>query len=104
MVFGLPEKIIQAIVYELGKYKEIEQAILFGSRARGDFRPNSDIDIAVYHKGKLPAGLYSRLDEASGIYKIDLVDMQSLDNEKLRSNIVQQGIVIYPTPGCNTCK
>ncbi|MDA8236243.1 MAG: nucleotidyltransferase domain-containing protein [Clostridia bacterium] len=69
--------------------------MLFGSRARGDYRYNSDIDIAVYAPGGLPAELYFNLDEAAGIYKINLVDMGSLENEKLIENIQREGIEIF---------
>lgn len=95
MNFGLPEHILQAITSVLQKRENVTRALIFGSRARGDFKYNSDVDIAVYADGSLPPGLYLDLDEASGIYKIDLVDMNSLHNEKLRQRIEQQGVEIY---------
>lgn len=95
MNFGLPEHILQAITSELQKRENVTRALIFGSRGRGDFKYNSDIDIAVYADGGLPPGLYLDLDEAAGIYKINLVDMNSLHNEKLRRRIEQQGVEIY---------
>lgn len=95
MNFGLPEHILQAITRGLQKRENVTRALIFGSRARGDFKSNSDIDIAVYADGGLPPGLSLDLDEAAGIYKIDLVDMNSLHNEKLRRRIEQQGVEIY---------
>jgi len=98
MRFGLPDKILQAILNELNKHEDIKKAILFGSRARGDYKHNSDIDLVIDCEGKLPVGLYGNLDEAAGIYKIDVIEMRSITNEKMMKNIEQEGIIIYPPP------
>jgi len=92
--FGLPEHILQAIIKELQKREKVNRAVIFGSRARGDYRYNSDIDLAVYSEGKLPAELRLDLDEAAGIYKIDIVDINSTVDEKLRQRIKEQGVEI----------
>ncbi|MCR4443230.1 MAG: nucleotidyltransferase domain-containing protein [Peptococcaceae bacterium] len=95
MNFGLPEQIIQGIIKELQKRGNVTRAIIFGSRARGDYRYNSDIDLAVYCVGKLPPGLLLDLDEAAGIYKIDVIDMNGPLDEKLRRIIEEQGVEVY---------
>ena len=46
--FGLDEKVIEDIIEILKKYEEVESAKIFGSRARGDYRKASDIDIALF--------------------------------------------------------
>ena len=96
MRFGLSDDILQAIIHELSKHDHIKKAILFGSRARGDHRHNSDINLAIDCAGKLPVGLYADLDEAAGIYKIDVIELRGLSNDKLLSNINLDGVVIYP--------
>lgn len=95
MMFGLKEQIIDGIKHVLMKNPAITRAVIFGSRARGDYKYNSDIDLAVYCEGKLPAGLWLDLDEAAGIYKIDVIDMNSAVDEKLRQRIEEQGVEIY---------
>lgn len=95
MNFGLPEGILQAIIKELQDKENVIRAVIFGSRARGDYKYNSDIDLAVYCEGKLPAMLWLNLDKAAGIYKIDVVDMNSSLDEKLRQRIEEHGIEIY---------
>lgn len=95
MNFGLPEYVVQAIIKELQKREKVTRAVIFGSRARGDYKCNSDIDLAVYHEGELPAGLWLDLDEAAGIYKIDVIDMNGPLDEKLRQRIAEQGVEIY---------
>lgn len=45
--YGLPNKILDSII-DIGKQYGVERITLFGSRARGDYRERSDIDLAVY--------------------------------------------------------
>lgn len=95
MKFGLPENILRGIIHELQKKKNITRACIFGSRARGDYKYNSDIDLAVCSEGKMPVGLWADLDVAAGIYKIDVVDMNGSLDEKLRRRIAVEGKDIY---------
>ncbi|CEO89277.1 nucleotidyltransferase family protein [Syntrophaceticus schinkii] len=95
MRFGIPDHILQALNKELNKRENITRAVIFGSRASDDYKYNSDIDLAVYCEGKLPPGLWVDLDEAAGIYKIDVVDMNSNLDEKLRREIEEQGVEVY---------
>lgn len=95
MSFGLPEQVFQALVEQLQKTGNITRAVIFGSRARGNYNQNSDIDIAIYCEGELPASLYLDLKEAAGSYEVDVVDMNTLHNEKLRRRIEEQAVEIY---------
>ncbi|MGF7184798.1 putative nucleotidyltransferase [Desulfitispora alkaliphila] len=95
MKFGLEDKKIEQIVSTFNRYKAIKKAVIFGSRARGDYQYNSDIDIAVYTNGKPITGLLHELDDAAGIYKINLIVVDELVNEKLKENIEKDGIQIY---------
>ncbi|SHK38965.1 Predicted nucleotidyltransferase [Anaerobranca californiensis DSM 14826] len=95
MNFGLPEQIIQGIKKELQKRENVTRAVIFGSRARGDYRYNSDIDLAVYSEGKISPDLWPDLEEAAGIYKIDVIDMNGPLDEELRRIIEEQGMEVY---------
>lgn len=95
MKFGLEDKKIKKIVSVFSKYEAVEKAVIFGSRARGDFEYNSDIDIAVYTNGKSVTGLQSDLEEAVGIYKLNLIFMDELNNDQLRKNIERDGVEVY---------
>lgn len=68
---------------------------LFGSRARGDSRTWSDIDVAVQASPALPAGVLSALREAleasSCLLNVDLVDWNDAD-AALRESITREGI------------
>lgn len=95
MRFGLDDNKIAAIVLIISKYQAVQKAVIFGSRARGDSKYNSDIDIAIYTNGESVTGLLPELDDAAGIYKTNLVIMDRLTNGKLRQNIERDGVEIY---------
>jgi len=86
---------LNKILNEIVKFNP-NKIILFGSRARGDFRKNSDIDIAVdirlnfREKRKLK----ERIDDVSGLYSIDLVFLDSVD-EKFKEKILEEGRILY---------
>ena len=95
MDFGLDNNQIEKIISILNHYPAVKKAVIFGSRARGDHKYNSDIDIAVYTDGQSTTGLSLELEEAAGILKTNLIIMNQLTNEALRRNIEQDGIEIY---------
>lgn len=95
MNLGLPERILQAIIKELEEKENVTRAVIFGSRTRGDYAYNFDVDLAVYCEGRLPAGLRLDLDEAAGIYEIDIIDMNDPLDIALRQSIEEQGEEIY---------
>ncbi|MEN6391164.1 MAG: nucleotidyltransferase domain-containing protein [Syntrophomonas sp.] len=97
MDFGLSEERLHAIRSILLKYPQVSRALIFGSRARGDFKHHSDIDLAIYavDKKTLAPALFIDLDEAAGIYKTNIINMNDLENETLREQIIEQGYEIY---------
>ncbi|NTU43121.1 MAG: nucleotidyltransferase domain-containing protein [Nitrospirales bacterium] len=79
-------------------------AYLFGSTARGETGPLSDVDVAVYLKGgtieeKLEAkfGLYADFSRALKRNDIDVVVLNATDNLILLEEIVRHGKVIHDT-------
>lgn len=97
--FGLKEKVIQDIVEILKKYEEVEKAVIFGSRARGDYRKGSDIDIALFGDkltNSINTKIFYDIDDLYLIYKIDLININTLkDEDKLKQNILNEGVIIY---------
>ncbi|MGE5397686.1 MAG: nucleotidyltransferase family protein [Chitinophagales bacterium] len=92
---GLTEQTLDAIIQALKIAPEVNSAVLFGSRARGDYVYNSDIDLAIYSDRELTSRLYFALDEAAGIFKINIVSMLTLTNSDLRKSIEEQGLEIF---------
>ena len=94
MKFGLDNRIVEAIVRCFQEEPTVNRALIFGSRARGTERYNSDIDIAFYCDGRVPAEFILKIDEAAGIYKVDVIDMGTLKNEDLRKSIENEGVTL----------
>ncbi len=88
-------KYLNKILNEIIKLNP-NKIILFGSRARGNFRKNSDIDIAVdielnfRERRKLKERIY----DISGLYSVDLVFLDSID-EKFKEKILEEGRILY---------
>jgi len=62
---------------------------LFGSHARGDARPGSDIDVAILPAAPLPAPVLARirdaLEESRIPYRVDLVDLAGAEEDFVNS-------------------
>jgi uncharacterized protein len=98
MRFGLPEETIAEIQAVLSLYPEVEKAILYGSRAMGNFKPGSDIDLTLVgaeltHNHLL--GVMSDLDDLLLPWMIDLSLFATLDHPGLREHIVRVGVTLY---------
>lgn len=72
----------------------IQKVILFGSRAKGTARYNSDIDLCVDYKGKQKWKVIDAIDEIVGIYSFDVLFADSL-NKEITRQIERDGVVIY---------
>jgi len=97
-LFGLGEDVINKINSIFLKYPKIEQAIIFGSRAKGNFRPGSDIDLVLISpNGTLSDQLEieNQLDDLLLPYKIDLSLMHQIDNPDLLDHIRRLGKTFY---------
>lgn len=95
--FGLDEKTIELIINLFKKFQEIEKVMIFGSRAKGNFRNSSDIDFAIYGNisDKLCHHISSELDELPTPYKFDVVNYDTIDNRELKENINTYGKIFY---------
>lgn len=76
--------------------EQFERVILFGSRARGDCKTHSDIDLAIAYKNKQAfSGFQEDLDESKLPYTVDVVDLALEKETKLKSFIQNEGIILY---------
>ncbi len=88
--------VLHDITSHLASFPEVENVILYGSRARGDNRPRSDIDLAVGCDDAgtwLDVSMYLEYD-APTLLHIDKVRLSKAP-ESLRREIDKDGIVIY---------
>ena len=98
MLFGMPEETVDNIRTVFSKYGEIEEAVLYGSRAKGTEAKGSDIDLTL--KGcSLDLHLLNRisldLDDLSLPYHIDLSIYDRIENMDLIEQIKRVGKVFY---------
>lgn len=98
MKYGLTESEFESIINILKQFPGLVKATLFGSRAKGNQRPGSDIDIAVYgpnlHFDDF-LNLKIKLDELDLLQKVDLIQFESIENNEFIDHINRIGIVIY---------
>ena len=76
----------------------MEQVILHGSRAKGNFKPGSNIDLCLVGTGlTLPSLLRidTELDDLLLPYKIDLSLRHHIDNPELLAHIQRAGVSFY---------
>ena len=102
MKYGLTDTSWQAILQVLRQSSAIDKAVLFGSRAKGDFHPGSDIDIAVSGKYFMFEDLLSlkvRFDALDLLNRVDPVSYASIKNPEFKEHIDRVGIPIYQKPG-----
>jgi predicted nucleotidyltransferase len=82
----------------LAGFPEIERVLLFGSRAKGNFRAGSDIDLAIVGEAmgfERLAQLENQLDDLLLPWRIDLVLWHQIDNPKLMAHIQRVGQVFF---------
>lgn len=99
-MYGLKKQTFYNLICVFRNYADIiERVILFGSRARGDYKETSDIDIAIKfrsHNEQLYR-IQDDLAEANIIYTVDAIDYEKITNEKLKSYIDLEGKTIFLT-------
>lgn len=98
MPFGLSEKVIDNINSVFRRFPGVDEVILYGSRAKGNFRTGSDIDLTIKgHKIDLST-LYKierDLDDLMLPYHIDLSILHQIDNPELLGHIQRVGKQFY---------
>ena len=98
MAYGLKAKVIDRIKKFFASYPEVEEAILYGSRAKGNYSNGSDIDL-VLKGNKLDETILRKirrqLDDLLLPYTIDIAIYESIDNPDLIDHIKRVGIIFY---------
>ncbi len=97
--FGLTAEALEEIVACIGRRESVQEALVFGSRAKGTFRGGSDIDIAlkgpsVSHQDVV-AIAYELNGEGFLPWHFDIIDYNTIDNPALLEHIDRVGRVLY---------
>jgi len=99
MQFGVPDKSLKLIVDLIGSYTEVEMAMVFGSRAMGNFKNGSDVDIALFGSEvttKIAIDISASLNEKLPLpYHFDAIGYSSNQEESLKKHIDDFGKIMY---------
>ncbi len=98
MLYGLKEETINQIKDVISYYEQVDEVVLYGSRAMGNFKRGSDIDLTF--KGEnLNLDILNKIDlELDDLllpYTFDLSIFRHIDNTDLVDHINRVGKVIY---------
>ncbi len=96
--FGLDDVVIAKIISIFKKHTGIEKVVLYGSRAKGNFKPESDIDLTIVSSLvnlSLLFKIENEIDDLLLPYKVDLSVYSMLDNDNLKEHIDHIGIDFY---------
>lgn len=98
MPYGLTDIELNNIKGVLASNPRIEKAVLYGSRAKGCFKPFSDVDITLIGESLTRKDLNHILNEIDNLllpYQFDISLWHMLKNEELKEHIERRGIEIY---------
>ena len=87
------QKIINITVAQFA----VDKIVLFGSRAKGNYRDSSDIDLCLFGDLAL-TNIYQINNALDGLmlpYKIDIIIYKNITNQALIEHIERVGIVLY---------
>ncbi|NEP60184.1 MAG: nucleotidyltransferase domain-containing protein [Symploca sp. SIO2G7] len=100
--FGLKASTIETISDIFRQYSEIERVILYGSRAKGNYRPGSDIDLTLVGKELSHDQLLSiehQLDDLLLPYLFDISIFSHIEDPDMVDHIHRIGLTFYKRPG-----
>jgi predicted nucleotidyltransferase len=98
MNHGLTSETVDRIRSVLARFPEVEKAVLYGSRAKGNYKRGSDIDLTLFGSG-LNASVLSKinsgLDDLLLPHKIDISIFAKISHSDLIDHIRRVGVVFY---------
>ena len=95
---GLSPATVAGIRQVLACFPQVEKAVLYGSRAKGSFKPGSDVDLTLFGSGingDVLADIANALDDLLLPMVVDLSAYSMLDNQELIDHIDRVGVVFY---------
>ena len=98
MKYGLSDTVIAELQAVFGHHPNIEKVLIFGSRAKGNYRDGSDIDLAAIGNNLDYSQLLNiliEIDNLGLLYRVDLLDYQKHANTPIGEHIDRVGQVFY---------
>ncbi|MBI4365353.1 MAG: nucleotidyltransferase domain-containing protein [Deltaproteobacteria bacterium] len=105
MAFGLSDTDLQRIRAACREFPQIREVLIFGSRAMGNYKRGSDVDLAL--KGRIDhatvTALSARLNEELPLpYLFDVVDYHAMTRPELQTHIDRYGKILYAADDLST--
>lgn len=98
MKFGLREETIKRICGVFADYPQIEKAVIYGSRAKGNYKKGSDIDLVLEGRDlnlSLLQSLLIDLDDLMLPCMFDISFYDQINNPDLIAHIRRVGKIFY---------
>ncbi len=102
MEFGLSKSTVEAIQSVFEHYPQIDKVVLYGSRAKGNYKEGSDIDLSLIGRGidrRVLNRIELDLDELMLPYTIDLCAYEGLQNAQFKEHIQRVGKLFFTRSG-----
>ncbi|ATD55574.1 nucleotidyltransferase domain-containing protein [Clostridium chauvoei] len=93
-MFGIEERVYNNLLKYFKENTYIKRVLIFGSRAKGNHKYNSDIDLGILCEKSYRGVIVEDIDEIIGVYSCDIVFLDSM-NEQIKFQIDRDGIEIY---------
>ena len=98
MHFGLSSRDLETISKIFSKYSEVKSVVLFGSRALGNYKNSSDIDLVILDEN-ISSSTFSKikndLEESTLPYFVDLIMYSNITEPNLINQIQKTGIKFW---------
>jgi len=97
-LYGLGTRIIDELKSIFSEFDEIDQVVLYGSRAKGTYRKGSDIDITLFGENLTLQTIFAIQDKIEELYlpyRFDISIYDRIDNEDLKDHIQRVGKTLY---------
>ena len=99
MQYGLSDRTLNTLYAIFNKYSGIKQVILYGSRAKGKYRPGSDIDLSIKTNNSFTRDKFLHInrdfDDSDIPYFVDVSIYDKISNFDLKAHIDRVGKVLY---------
>ncbi|HBA88260.1 MAG TPA: DNA polymerase III subunit beta [Geobacter sp.] len=99
MPYGLLDRDMMHILDAVKSLPEISQVVLFGSRAKGNFKPASDVDLAIKGSAvtyETALKLADILNEEKPLpYFFDVIHYEAITETRLLEHIDRVGVILY---------
>jgi predicted nucleotidyltransferase len=96
--YGLKQETLKKITDVFARYEQVEEVVIYGSRAKGNYKPGSDIDLTLKGREldlKILNKLSLDLDDLLLPYTFDLSIFSHIANPEFLDHIERVGQVFY---------